>query len=82
VIFGSLRRFMPLLPAMAIASLAFSELHLSLLQLPGLLLIGWIWQSFYIRSQTLWSSVILHFYNNLIAAVLLLMIRFMNLQTF
>ncbi len=82
VIFGSLRRFMPLLPAMAIASLAFSALHLSLLQLPGLLLIGWIWQSFYIRSQTLWSSVILHFYNNLIAAVLLLMIRFMNLQTF
>ena len=80
VMFGSLQQLLPVFPAAMLASLAFSAMHLSLLQLPGLLLIGWIWQKFYIHTKTLWTSVILHFFNNLIAAVLLLMMRFMDFQ--
>ena len=80
VIFGSLRQILSQTSAVLIASLTFSVLHLSLLQLPGLLLIGWIWQRLYIGSQTLWTSLILHFYNNLIAAVLLMMMRYMDFQ--
>ena len=80
VMFGSLQQLLPAFPAAMLASLAFSAMHLSLLQLPGLLLIGWIWQRLYMGSQTLWTSLILHFYNNLIAAVLLMMMRYMDFQ--
>ena len=82
VLFGSLKQFLPLFSAVALASLAFSAMHLSPLQLPGLLMIGWVWQIFYIRSQTLWTSVILHFFNNLLAAVMLMMVRFTEFQAF
>lgn len=76
MLYGTLLRFVPVRSAVLLASLAFSVMHMSLLQLPGLLLVGWIWQIFYIRSRTLWSSVILHFCNNLIAAAMLLLMRF------
>lgn len=76
VICGNCLKFMPATWAMLTASLLFSALHLSLLQLPGLLFIGLVWQKLYMQSKTLWTSVILHFYNNLIAAGLLLLVRF------
>ena len=76
VIYCSLLKFLPPVSSIGLASLAFSALHLSPLQLPGLLLVGWIWQNFYIRSKNLWTSVILHFFNNLIAAGMLLLFRF------
>lgn len=76
VLYGTLLRFVPLNGAIILTSLAFAAMHMSPLQLPGLLVIGWIWQTFYLRSQTLWTSVILHFCNNLIAATMLLLMRF------
>ena len=76
VLYGVSRKFLPSVWAAFLASFCFSALHISLLQLPGLLLIGWIWQSLYLQSKNLWTSVILHFFNNLIAAGLLLAGRF------
>lgn len=76
IIYSTLLRWLPPAGAALTASLAFSALHMSLLQLPGLLLIGMVWQNLFLRSRTLWTSVILHFFNNLIAAVMLLLMRF------
>lgn len=61
-------------------ALAFSVLHLSLLQLPGLFFLAVVWQKIYLRSNSLYSSVILHFYNNLLAVLLLLAARALGLE--
>lgn len=79
-LYGALRQFLPGAAAGALAALAFAAMHMSLLQLPGLWLIGGVWQIIYCRSGNLYCSVILHFFNNVIAAVMLLLVRYAGLE--
>ena len=76
MLYGTLLKAFPQSGAAFFASLIFAATHLSPLQLPGLTLLGFIWQKFYSRSRTLWTTVILHFFNNAIAGVMLLLLRF------
>ena len=76
MIYGTLLKALPQSSAAFSAALIFAATHLSPLQLPGLCLLGFIWQKYYIKSRTLWTTVILHFFNNAIAAGLLLLLRF------
>ncbi len=79
-LYGALRQFLPGAAAGALAALAFAAMHMSLLQLPGLWLIGGVWQLIYCRSDNLYKSVILHFFNNVIAAIMLLLVRYAGLE--
>ncbi len=62
--------------ATAGTALAFAAVHLSWLQLPGFLVIGGCWQYANGRTGTVWSSIILHFFNNLFAMAALLTARY------
>ena len=79
-LFDALRYFLPGWAAVILASLAFAAMHMSLLQLPGLWLMGALWQKIYLKNGTLYSSVILHFFNNVIAVIMLLIVRCMGLE--
>lgn len=62
-----------------LSALAFGAVHCSLMQLPGLICMALIWQKIYDRSGNLWSSVILHFFNNCISVGALVYLRFQGL---
>ena len=61
-----------------VTAAAFAAVHLSLVQLPGLMFMSMVWQMFYRRSGSLWSAVILHFFNNLLAVGVMLAARSMG----
>ena len=64
--------------AALLAALCFAVMHLSLVQLPGLMLLALLWQWLFRRSRNLSIPVLLHFFNNLLAAALLLMARYLE----
>lgn len=74
-LFEFMRNFIGHWGAMAVSASCFAAVHISLLQLPGLFMFACIWQYFYCRSQSLWSSIILHFFNNLLSVCLLWSLR-------
>ena len=76
VIYESLKNFCGGRAALLVSSLAFAAVHLSLLQLPGLMFIAVVWQCIYIRRGNLRETVLLHFCNNFLALALLLTARF------
>lgn len=76
VLFGLVYQYCGRWVAYAVTALAFGLVHMSLLQLPGFLLIASLWQFLYVRERNLWVSIILHFYNNLVAVSMLLIIRY------
>ena len=60
------------------ASLAFALVHFTLLQLPALTFMALLWQYISRWQRSLWASIILHFWNNLLASVLVLTARYMG----
>lgn len=75
VLYGAFLKVFPHSISAFIASLIFAATHMSLLQLPGLLTLSFIWQNFYANSRTLWTTIVLHFFNNTVAAGMLLLMR-------
>lgn len=76
VLFGTVYRRFHAVIAFAVTALCFGSVHFSLLQLPGFLFMSTLWQYFYMREKNLWVSIILHFFNNLIAVSALLLVRY------
>ena len=74
-LYSVLKHYIGSSSAVWISSAAFAMMHMSLLQLPGLCFLAVIWQIFYLRSKSLWSSIILHFFNNVLSVAMLLIAR-------
>ena len=70
-LYGLLRRLVPSRSAAALTAVVFASLHGSLIQFPGLVLLSLCWQKVRVRTQSFWSSVMLHFYNNLFALLMM-----------
>ncbi|WP_312644990.1 CPBP family intramembrane glutamic endopeptidase [Hydrogenoanaerobacterium sp.] len=66
VLMQSLRRFGDGF-ALAVSAIVFSLLHLNFMQAPIALLMGMVIGYFVIRTGTLWTGIIIHFVNNLLA---------------
>ncbi len=76
VLYDSLKNVCGNKVALTASSLAFAAVHLSLLQMPGLMFIAVVWQCIYIKRGNLRETVLLHFCNNFLALALLLAARF------
>lgn len=66
VLMQSLRRFGDGFALMT-SAVVFSILHLNLLQAPVALLMGLVMGYFVLRTGSLWTGIIIHFFNNLLA---------------
>lgn len=64
--------------AAGVTALIFAAMHLSLLQMPGLMMLALLWQRCFLRSRNLTVPVLLHFFNNVLAAALLLTARYVG----
>ena len=70
-LFRILHRVLPYGWSAAIAAAVFAALHGSLSQFPGLVVLALVWQAVRERTGSFWSSVVLHFYNNLLALLVM-----------
>ena len=70
-LFGLLRRLVPYGQSAALTAAVFAALHGSLLQFPGLMLLALCWQEIREQTHSCWSTVVLHFYNNLFALLMM-----------
>ncbi len=65
--------------ALIVVSLVFAAAHDSLLQFPGLFLLGIAFQLVYLHFRSLYPAILMHAYNNAIAFALILLIRYADL---
>ena len=81
-LFGLLRRKLAFWPSAVTAGALFALSHCSGLQFPGLLVLAVCWQWINRRSGSLWSSIVLHFFNNLFAVGILWTAVYFKLPVF
>ncbi|MFA7229781.1 MAG: type II CAAX endopeptidase family protein [Victivallaceae bacterium] len=79
LIFGFVAARTGVIMAMTLTSLAFAAIHFSIVQLPGLFLLGMAFQIFYLRFNSLYPAILLHAFNNTIAFAGILLIRILHL---
>ena len=77
-LYGVLKNYIGNAGAIAITSVLFALSHFSLLQIPGLIIMAVIWHVAYLKSKTLWTSMLLHLCNNIVAALLMIAARWVD----
>jgi membrane protease YdiL (CAAX protease family) len=78
-LFGFMAARLGMIPSIIITSFAFALVHNSLLQLPGLFLLGVAFQVIYLHYRSLYPAILLHAANNTIAFMVILLFKTMNL---
>jgi membrane protease YdiL (CAAX protease family) len=77
IIMGSLRRYGNRF-AIVISAGIFALLHRSMAQIPNAFLLGLALGYFVVKTDSIWTGVLLHFFNNLIALVMAVVTTNMN----
>ena len=78
-LFGLLKEHIGSWGAGAASAAVFGAMHMSLLQLPGLMFMAAIWQVIYLWKKNLCCSILLHWGNNMIAVAMLLAGRYLGI---
>ena len=81
-LFGLLRRVTGFWPAALATGGLFALSHGSGLQFPGLVVMAVCWQWINRRSGSLWSSILLHFFNNFFAVAILWVAVYFKIAVF
>lgn len=69
IIMGSLRRYNDLF-ALVVSSLLFSLMHRNMVQIPHTLVIGFMIGYFAMKTNSIWTGIVIHFFNNAVVMLL------------